>query len=221
MSLLDPTDRETYVAEPFDPPTGRLARLKARAGCRSEPRSGVAGPAQALELAPEALARPALPADDLDRRSLVPNDRRAVVQIAGRGDRGSDTRLDRPDDLDDALAVGDACLDPIACPNLGRRLRGRSVDQDVAALAQLRRERPGLHQAHRAQPAIDSRFVRSTEVSHASKDRTDRGGISALCLRSRRSTGWRRPLRLRPCAFPLARAACRPRQVACPREPGR
>jgi hypothetical protein len=41
-----------------------------------------------------------------------------VVHVTGRGDEGSDTRLDRPHDLDDALATRDEGLHPIACANL-------------------------------------------------------------------------------------------------------
>ena len=63
------------------------------------------------------------------------HDRRAVVHVAGRGDGGPDTRLDRPHDLDDALAIGDERLNPIARTYLRRRLRRRTVHEDVAGLA--------------------------------------------------------------------------------------
>src|SRR6476660_7759064 len=73
-------------------------------------RSGVCRPIQALELAAETLAWPALPADRHDRRPCLAHDRRAVVHVARRGDGGSDTRLDGPHDFDDAVAVRDAGL---------------------------------------------------------------------------------------------------------------
>ncbi len=98
--------------------------------------SGVRAPAHALELAPEALARPALPPYEHDHWPNPRHDRRAVVHKAGRGDGGPDTRLDRPHDLDDALAIGDERFNPIARTYLRRRLRRRSIHEDVAALAQ-------------------------------------------------------------------------------------
>ena len=98
------------------------------------------------------------------------HDRRAVVHVAGRGGGGSDPRLDRPHDLDDALAIGDEGLHPIAGANLRRRLRRRPVHEDVAALAQPRRERAGLHEAHRAQPAVDARLVGGAVFGHALLD---------------------------------------------------
>jgi hypothetical protein len=142
--------------------------------------SGVGSPAQALELAPEALARPALAADADDPRLGIRYDRRAVVHVAGHRDGGSDTRLDRPDDLDDARAVGDAGIHPIAGPDLRRRLRRHPVHEDVAALAQPGRERACLHEAHRAQPAVDARLVDSAGIGHAFKHRTGREGVAAL-----------------------------------------
>ena len=95
-----------------------------------------------------------------------------MVHKAGRGDGGTDTRLDRPDDFDDAPAIGDERFNPIARTYLRRRLRGRSIHEDVAAAAQPRRKRAGLHKAHRAQPAIDTCLVGSTGISHALKDGT-------------------------------------------------
>jgi hypothetical protein len=47
-----------------------------------------------------------------------------VIHVAGLGDGGPDTRLDRPHDLDDALSVGDERLHPITRANLRRRLCG-------------------------------------------------------------------------------------------------
>lgn len=171
----------------------------ARPPCRVEG-SGVAGPAQTLELAAETLVRPALSTHDQDRRSSIRDDGRAVVDIAGDGDRRSDTRFDRPNDLDDPVAIGDARVDPVARADLGRRFRRRSVHADVAALAQLRRKRAGLHEAHSAEPAIDSRLACSAGVSHAFKDRTDRGGVSSATRMSKRRTcrlGVPAPIRLR------------------------
>jgi hypothetical protein len=40
-----------------------------------------------------------------------------MVYVTGRGDEGSDTRLDRPHDLDVALAIRDVGRHPIACAN--------------------------------------------------------------------------------------------------------
>ena len=117
----------------------------------------------------QALARPALPTDEHDRWPGLRHDRRAVVHVAGRGDDGPDTRLDRPHDLDDAPAIGDERLHPIARANLRRRLRRRSIHVDVAALAQPGRERAGLHEAHGAQPAIDTRLDGGRGISHASR----------------------------------------------------
>ena len=81
--------------------------------------SGVVGLAQALELAPETLAGPALPADWHHPRLGLRHDRRAVVQVASRGGGGPDPRLDRSHDLDDALAIRDERLHPMTCANLG------------------------------------------------------------------------------------------------------
>jgi len=47
----------------------------------------------------------------------------------------------------------------VARTNLRRRLCRVAVDVDVAAFAQLGRDGPGLDEAHRAQPAIDSCVV--------------------------------------------------------------
>ncbi len=137
-------------------------------------RSGARGPAQALQFAPQALAGAALPSDELDRWPGLPRDRRAVVHVAGRGDNRPDTRIDRPHDLDDALTIGDERLDPITRSHLRRRLCRRSIHEDVATVAQPGRERAGLHEAHRAQPAIDTRLVGSEGISHAFKDGTAR-----------------------------------------------
>jgi hypothetical protein len=141
--------------------------------------SGVGGPTQALEFAPETIAGSALPADAHHPRLGRRHDRRAVVNVAGRGGGGPDPRLDRPNDLDDALAIRDEGLHPIARANLGRRLRRQPVHEDVTALAQLRRERAGLHEAHRAQPAVDARLVGGGGISHAIYDPTGRGGVAA------------------------------------------
>ena len=131
--------------------------------------SGVGGPAQALELAPQALARPALPAYEHHRWRGLRYDGRAVVHETGRGDGGPDTRLDRSRHPDDALAIGDERLHPIARANLSRRLCRQSIHVDVAALAQPGRQRAGLDEAHRAQPSIDPRLIGSAGISHASR----------------------------------------------------
>ncbi len=142
-------------------------RARHQVRCLPDFSSAVGGPAQALELAPETLAGPAPSTHGHDRWPGIRHDGRAVVHVAGRGDGGSHTRLDRPHDLDDALATRDESLHPIAWANLRRRLRRRSVHEDVGALAQPRRQRAGLHKAHRAQPAIDTRLVGSEGISHA------------------------------------------------------
>ena len=129
-------------------------------------------PAQALEFPSETLAGPALPADAHHPRAGLRHDRRAVVHVAGRGDWGPDPRFDRPHDLDDALAIRDVGFYPITCANLGRRLRRRTVHEDMAALAQLRRERAGLHETYGAQPAVDARLVGGAGISHATYDPT-------------------------------------------------
>jgi hypothetical protein len=147
------------------------------------PRSGVGSPAQALELAPQALARPALPTYEHHPWPGHRHDGRAVVHVAGRGDGGPNTRLDRERDLDDALAIGDERLHPITCTNLRRRLRRRSIHEDVAAVAQPGRERAGLHETHGAQPAIDTRLVSSEGLRHASKDGTPRKRVAAVTCR--------------------------------------
>ena len=67
-------------------------------------------------------------------------------------------------------AIGDERLDPITRSHLRRRLRRRSIHEDVAAVAQPRRERTGLHEAHRAQPTIDTRLFGCEGSRHASKD---------------------------------------------------
>ena len=159
------------------PSASREAKTRStnRGGWRGSPDRGAqasGAPAQALELAPQALARPALPPDERDHWPGLRHDRRAVVHVAGRGDGGADTRLDRPHDLDDALAIGDERLHPIARANLRRRLRRRSIHEDVAALAQPGRKRAGLHEAHRAQPAIDTRLVGGEGIGHAFQDGT-------------------------------------------------
>ena len=115
---------------------------------------------QAAELAAEALARPALAADrhdpgpDLDRSG-----RRAVIDVAGDGDRRPDPGLDRPHDLQDPLPVRDDGVDPVAGPDPGRGLGRRAVHPDMAALAELRRQGSGPHETDRAEPAVDARGV--------------------------------------------------------------
>ena len=136
---------------------------------------GSRAPPQAIELAALPLAGPPLPADDRDRRVGLLHHGRAVVHVAGSGNGGSDARFDRPHDLHDAPAVGDERLDAVARANLGGRLCRQSLDLDVAGLAQLGRERAGLHEPHCAQPAIDSGLVGSEGISHAVKDGTARG----------------------------------------------
>ena len=105
-------------AEPTSSP--RVPRAFKKAGADTIPTSGsgVGSSAEALELAPQTLAGPALPTHGQDLRPGVRHDRRAMVHVTGRGDEGSDTRLDRPHDLDDALAIRDEGLDPIAWANL-------------------------------------------------------------------------------------------------------
>jgi hypothetical protein len=129
--------------------------------------SGVRAPADPLELAPEALARPALPPYEPDQWPSPRHDRRAVVHKAGRGDGGTDTRLDRPDDFDDALAIGDERFNPIARTYLRRRLRRRSIHEDVSTVAQPGRKRAGPHEAHRTQPAIHTRRIGGEGIGHA------------------------------------------------------
>ncbi len=129
-------------------------------------RSGVRSPAQALQLAPQALARTTLPSNEREPWPGLPHDGRAVVHVAGRGYGGPDTRLDRPQDLDDALTIGDEGLYPITSSYLRRRLCRRSIHEDVATVTQPGRERAGLHEAHRAQPAIDARLVGGEGLSH-------------------------------------------------------
>ena len=148
-----------------------LLALNAR-DIREHERSGVGSPAQALELAPETLARPALAAHRHGPLPDLRHDGRAVVHVAGRGDGGPHTRLDRQHDLDAAPAIGDERLDPIARANLRRRLCPRSIHKDVAALAQPGRERAGLHEAHRAQPAIDARVGGGDGICHSPYDGT-------------------------------------------------
>ena len=66
----------------------------------------------------------------------LPHDRRrAVILIAGRSDRSPDARLDRPHDLQDALAAGDQRVDTVAGADLRRWLGGVPIHEDVAALA--------------------------------------------------------------------------------------
>ena len=139
-----------------------------RAAGKDKDGSGVRCPAQALQLAPQALARPALPSNAPDRWPGLRHDGRAVVHVAGRGDGSPDTRFDRLDDLDDALTIGDQRVNPITCTYLRRRLCRRSIHEDVATVAQLGRERAGLHETHRTQPAIDTRLVGCAGSSHAS-----------------------------------------------------
>ena len=80
--------------------------------------SDVGGPAQTLELAAETLAGPAFATRGPDVWAGVSHDRRAVVDVTGGGDEGSDPRLDRPHDLDDTVAIRDASIDAIAGANL-------------------------------------------------------------------------------------------------------
>ena len=165
----------------FDAVTGeRLLIHRARFGGSPRPdrrRSGVGSPAQALQLTPQTLARPSLAPYERDAWPGLPHDGRAVVHVAGRGDDGSDTRLDRLQDLDDALAIGDERLHPITCTYLRRRLRRRSIHENVAALAQPCREGARLHEAHSAQPAIDTDLVDGGVIGHAFKDGTARGAV--------------------------------------------
>ena len=163
---------------PRNLPPQRLVDDPTRWACRS--RSGVGGPAQALELAPQALARAPVPTSRRHRWPGHWHDRRAVVDVAGRGDGGPDARLDRQGDLDDALAMCYERLNPIARANLRRRLGRRSIHADVAAVAQPDRKRAGLHEAHRAQPAIDTSLVGDEGISHAFKDGTADDGAVAV-----------------------------------------
>ena len=166
------------------PIDARDAGSDSSGGSCAESTSGVGSPAQALELAPQALTRTALPTNQPDRGPGLCHNGRAVVHVAGRGDGGPDTRLDRPHDLDDSLAISDARLNPIARANLRRRLRRRSIHDDVAAFAQPGRKRASLHEAHRAQPAIDPCLVGSAGISHAVQDGTGREGVATIGARS-------------------------------------
>ena len=209
----------------------RCARRSAWAS-RPASGSGVACPAQAVKLASETLAGPALPMDDHDLWPGVLHDRRAVVHVAGLGDGGPDTGLDRTHDLDDTRSIRDERLHPIACANPRRRLCRHSVHEDVAALAQPRRQRAGLHEAHRAQPAIDACLVGGAGISHALKDRTGMATITLPRLSSPRKAPIRSPdarpelrfsrqaaERPRPCPprrsarEPPTASACRTRRV--------
>src|SRR4051794_12805627 len=142
--------------------------------------SAVSGPTEALELAPQPLAGTALPADERHARSRLGDDGRAVVHITGCGHCRADPRLDRPHDLDDPLPIRDERLHAITGANLRRRLRRESIHDDVAALAQPRRERPGLDEADRAQPAIDTGRVGGGGIGHAFKHGTPRRQGGAL-----------------------------------------
>src|SRR5262249_22914743 len=103
--------------------------------CDGGGRALAAGPAEALELAPEALAGPALAPDSHDSRSDFGHDRRwAVVHVARGGNGGSHTRLDRLLDHHDSVTTRDQGLHPIACANLRRRLRGHSVHENVTTV---------------------------------------------------------------------------------------
>ena len=192
--------------------------------------SGVGSPAKALELAPKTLAGPALAPDGHDPRSNFSHDRRrAVVHVARCGDGSSDTRLDRSHDLHNTLAICDQRLYPIACANPRRRLCRRPIDTDVTALAQSRRKRAGLHQAHRAEPAIDACLRRGTGISHVS--RVARNGPTGAGLRSLSATArakidralspWTRgaPLRLRRACAGVTREARQPQLIPDCREP--
>ncbi len=79
----------------------------------------------------------------------------------------TDTRLDRPNDFDDSLAIVDERFHPITHAYLRRRLCRRSIHEDVAALAQPGRERASLHEADCAQPAIDTRRIGGEGIGHA------------------------------------------------------
>ena len=68
--------------------------------------------------------------------------------------------VDRPHDLHDPFALGDQRVHDVAGSNLRRWLRRVAVDVDVPAIAELGRHGPGLHEAHRAEPAINPGFVR-------------------------------------------------------------
>jgi hypothetical protein len=139
---------------------GELFRMVRPAAARGAGLGPTSGPSHPLELAAQALARPTLPTDRLDaRRDLADNRRRAVVDVTRRGDRRADARFDRPDDLEDPLTFGDQRMHHVAGTDLRRRLCRVAVDTDAPAVAELGRHRPGLDQAHRAQPAINSCFV--------------------------------------------------------------
>ena len=101
-----------------------------------------------------------LAADRLDPGGDLANDRWwTVVHVARGGGRRADACFDRPHDLDDPLTFGDKRMHHVARTNLRRRLGRVAVDTDVATLAQLGRNGPGLDEANRAQPAIDSGVV--------------------------------------------------------------
>ena len=116
----------------------------------------VAAPSQAVELTSQPLTRPAGVA-----RPLHPGRRRVggrwwtAVDVAHEGDRCADPRLDHLDDLDIPLALGDVCLDAIADPDLGGRLRVPTVDLDMTGVAELRRDRARLDEPRRGQPSVD------------------------------------------------------------------
>src|SRR3954447_561610 len=132
-------------------------------------RSGVGPAAQAFQFSPQSLARAALSSDEHDPSARLRDDGRAVVDVAGAGNDGADAGLDRPQDLDDAPAIADQRLHPIAGANLRRGFRARSIHDDVAALARSARERPRLYEAHRAKPAIDAGLVGPDRLGHGGR----------------------------------------------------
>ena len=90
-----------------------------------------------------------------------------MIDITGHGDGGTNARLDRPDDLNDSLPVGDEGVDPVTRANLARRLCAAAVDADVPALAQLGRDGTCLDEARGTQPAIDPGLIGRRAITHA------------------------------------------------------
>jgi hypothetical protein len=192
-------------------------------------RSARSGPPHPFELAAETLARPTFPTDRLDAGGDLSDDRWwAVVDIARGGDGRPDARFDRPHDLDDPLAFGDERVHHVAGPDLRRWLCGVAVDEDVPAIAQLRRHRPRLDEAYRAEPAINSRVVghpwssrssallrgvpqyaESSQGAPAGPLVVARPGPLTIERRAEPSTGWSGCVRCRIVTLPTAASSRR------------
>jgi hypothetical protein len=145
---------------------GRLvprARISAQRGrpastARQEPGSAGRAPEQLLDTAAIALgrtARAAVPGSHRDSL-LAGRRRRAVVDVARRGDCRADTLGN--DLLDDHDAFTFLAAQPhlITGPHGMRRLDPDPVDPDMPGPAGTRRGRAGRGQPHRPDPAVDA-----------------------------------------------------------------